>query len=415
MKKYISIILMIGALILSSFFSPATVLADSLNDDIDNTYIEINETTEDIDMLDETMKLEPNKLVFTPNSKFIEFLEETNREATVTQTDKGIRILVYNHSGDPTGHPIPPLKMTVPSGWQIMYSIEAINPSPQTVSEGIVNEKNFIYYVLVEKTGDVVYTENEILDWYLSMDIDSESITTTAPPIIPTESTTTTVITTEPNKLVFTPNSKFIEFLEETNREATVTQTDKGIRILVYNHSGDPTGHPIPPLKMTVPSGWKITYSIEAVDPSPQTVSEGIVNEKNFIYYVLVEKTGDAIYTENEILDWYLSMDIGSESITTTAPPIIPTESTTTTVTTTEVKPNTEQTTEPPTTGAGGSVTTETSTVPPTTTTGTETTLPQTGYSKWYQALIAAAMGMIGVGSTAIMKSGIFRKKENNS
>ena len=267
---------MIGALILSSFFSPATVLADSLNDDIDNTYIEINETTEDIDMLDETMKLEPNKLVFTPNSKFI-------------------------------------------------------------------------------------------------------------------------------------------EFLEETNREATVTQTDKGIRILVYNHSGDPTGHPIPPLKMTVPSGWKITYSIEAVDPSPQTVSEGIVNEKNFIYYVLVEKTGDAIYTENEILDWYLSMDIGSESITTTAPPIIPTESTTTTVTTTEVKPNTEQTTEPPTTGAGGSVTTETSTVPPTTTTGTETTLPQTGYSKWYQALIAAAMGMIGVGSTAIVRSGIFRKKENNS
>ena len=84
---------------------------------------------------------------------------------------------------------------------------------------------------------------------------------------------------------------------------------------------------------------------------------------------------------------------------------------TTATVTTTEVKPNTEQTTEPPVTG----VTTETSTVPPTTTTGTETTLPQTGYSKWYQALIAAAMGMIGVGSTAIVKSGIFRKKENNS
>lgn len=50
-----------------------------------------------------------------------------------------------------------------------------------------------------------------------------------------------------------------------------------------------------------------------------------------------------------------------------------------------------------------------------TTTTGTEATLPQTGYSKWYQALIAAAMGVIGVGSAAIVKSGIFRKKENNS
>ena len=89
---------------------------------------------------------------------------------------------------------------------------------------------------------------------------------------------------------------------------------------------------------------------------------------------------------------------------------------TTTTVTTTiTVETNTEQTTEPPATDAGGSVTTETSTVPPTTTTGTETTLPQTGYSKWYQALIAAAMGMIGIGSTAIVRSGIFRKKENNS
>ncbi len=50
-----------------------------------------------------------------------------------------------------------------------------------------------------------------------------------------------------------------------------------------------------------------------------------------------------------------------------------------------------------------------------TTTIGTETTLPQTGYSKWYQALIAAAMGVIEVGSAAIVKSGIFRKKENNS
>ena len=69
--------------------------------------------------------------------------------------------------------------------------------------------------------------------------------------------------------------------LEKTNREATVTRTDKGIRILVYNYYNDPTGHPIPPLKMTVPSGWQITYSIEAIDPSPQTVGEGIVSENN--------------------------------------------------------------------------------------------------------------------------------------
>lgn len=118
------------------------------------------------------------------------------------------------------------------------------------------------------------------------------------------------------NKLTFTPNPKFVKFLEETNREATVTQTDKGIRIAVYNHSNDPSGHPIQPLKMTVPSGWQITYSIEAIDPSPQTVGEGIVNGNGyFIYYVLVEKTGDVVYTENEILDWYLSMEIGSDNL----------------------------------------------------------------------------------------------------
>lgn len=100
----------------------------------------------------------------------------------------------------------------------------------------------------------------------------------------------------------------------------------------------------------------------------------------------------------------------------TTTAPTTPDATTTTTVTTTVTnETNTEQTTEPPTTDAGDGVTTETSTVPPTTTTGTETTLPQTGYSKWYQALIAAAMGMIGVGSTAIIKSGIFRKKEINT
>lgn len=45
----------------------------------------------------------------------------------------------------------------------------------------------------------------------------------------------------------------------------------------------------------------------------------------------------------------------------------------------------------------------------------TETKLPQTGYPKWYQSLIVVAIGMIGVGSTAIVKSGFFRKKKSNS
>lgn len=117
---------------------------------------------------------------------------------------------------------------------------------------------------------------------------------------------------------------------------------------------------------------------------------------------------------------WHLTMsgydniDL-PEPITTTATLPISTESTTTVTTTITIETDTKQTTEPPTTDAEDIATTETSTVPSTTTTGTETILPQTGYSKWYQALIAAAMGMIGVGSTAIVKSGIFRKKENNS
>ena len=138
-------------------------------------------------------------------------------------------------------------------------------------------------------------------------------------------------------------------------------------------------------------------------------VDEGYINDgsieypKDGLFTWLFTATGIKGYFDFSIHD--------HENKTTTSS----SSTTTTTVTTTiTAETNTEQTTEPPATDAGGSVTTETSTVPPTTT-GTETTLPQTGYSKWYQALIAAAMGMIGVGSTAIVRSGIFRKKENNS
>lgn len=119
-----------------------------------------------------------------------------------------------------------------------------------------------------------------------------------------------------------------------------------------------------------------------------------------------------------EIDSWLRNLDISSDNpnVETTQPNTTENTTTTTTVTTTVTnETNTEQTTEPPTTDAGNGVTTETSTAPTTTVAGTETTLPQTGYSKWYQALIAAAMGMIGVGSTAIVKSGIFRKKESNN
>ena len=135
-------------------------------------------------------------------------------------------------------------------------------------------------------------------------------------------------------------------------------------------------------------------------------VDEGYINDGT------IEYPQDGLFTwlfTATGIEGYFDFSIHDhENKTTTSSSSTTTPTTTTTVTTTI-------TTEPPATDAGGSVTTETSTVPPTTTTGTETTLPQTGYSKWYQALIAAAMGMIGVGSTAIVRSGIFRKKENNS
>ncbi len=115
---------------------------------------------------------------------------------------------------------------------------------------------------------------------------------------------------------------------------------------------------------------------------------------------------------------------VNDPSSATTATSASTTENTTTTTVTTiisgETNTNTEMTTMPITTDAEGNVSTETSTVPSTTTTvtetnSTETTLPETGYSKWYQDIIASAVGMVGVGSAAIIKSGVFRKKKNNS
>ncbi|MCM1226842.1 MAG: bacterial Ig-like domain-containing protein [Clostridium sp.] len=109
----------------------------------------------------------------------------------------------------------------------------------------------------------------------------------------------------------------------------------------------------------------------------------------------------------------YFEVTVNDPNSASTTTPASTTDITTTETTVT-TETGTEQTTAP-TTDTGDSVTTETSTVPPTTTVSTETKLPQTGYPKWYRSLIAAAMGMIGVGTAAIVKSGILRKKESNS
>lgn len=143
--------------------------------------------------------------------------------------------------------------------------------------------------------------------------------------------------------------------------------------------------------------GLSIQYEHYLKNPDKHAIA---LNSKMIKY----EEISDPVTAPDEITDQTTTASTTPDATTTT---------TVTTIVTDET--NTEQTTAPPTTDTGNSVSTETSTVPPTTTTGTETTLPQTGYSKWYQALIAAAMGMIGVGSTAIVRSGIFRKKESNS
>jgi hypothetical protein len=117
------------------------------------------------------------------------------------------------------------------------------------------------------------------------------------------------------NKLYFRQNPKFTEFLKSTDREATVAETDQGQRILVYNNSGNSSGNNIPYMKMTVPDGWKVTYSTEIESPLPKTVTSGSVLENAFIYYVLVEETNDVVYTDDEILSWYLSMEIGDDIV----------------------------------------------------------------------------------------------------
>lgn len=192
MRKSISIVLTMVILVLSSSVNSLRAQANSSNDIISDSHVENIKFNEDTDRFNHMTDNMDKKLSFTPNPKFIEFLEETNREVTVKQTENGMRILVYNYSNDPTGHSIPSLQMTVPCGWKVTYSTEIVEPLPQTVTNCIVNEQNFIYYVVVEKTGEFIYTEDEVLNWYLSMDIDIEpTISKTT-----TEYLNTTVTTT---------------------------------------------------------------------------------------------------------------------------------------------------------------------------------------------------------------------------
>ena len=383
MKKYISSFLMIGAIILSSFFSSTTVWADSSQSNMDNTYIINNETTENIDILNKLVEQKSNKLYFTPNPKFIEFLEETNREATVTQTDKGMRILVYNHSDDPTGHPIPSLKMTIPPGWQIVYSVEAIDPSPQTVGEGIVNETNFIYYVLVEKTGDVFYTDDEILAWYLSMNIGSESITTTAITDVTTTTTDTTITTTTDSMETTTETTTTSD--EESTATTTQTEITSTTTTVETTSSLSDT---------TTETNSATTTNVVTTDENETTASiETSTTETTTI-------ATTHIVSDEELCDWAVKDYEGKTGITPAGSEIEYTSEGTAVITLTDTDGNIlDVYTIDPTTGTG------------TESDGGEVNLPQTGYSKWYHTVAAVAACMIGVGGTIVVSSGVAKKK----
>lgn len=139
-----------------------------------------------------------------------------------------------------------------------------------------------------------------------------------------------------------------------------------------------------------------------------ELVNSIVLNEDRIEFVYSSEASGMILFTSfSEEINDGITTTLSTTDITTTTSTNIETTSTTTSITT--------ETTDESSSSDLTTASTETSTAPTTTTIGTETTLPQTGYSKWYQALIAAAMGMVGFGGTAIIKSGAFRKKQNNS
>ena len=119
----------------------------------------------------------------------------------------------------------------------------------------------------------------------------------------------------------------------------------------------------------------------------------------------IITTTTDMTTTTDDTTEEIISTT-NTESITTTA------TAPTTTVTTDEITTETDvqQTTVPTTTNTTGTNTTESSTAA-VTTTGTETTLPQTGYSKWHQVIAGLAVCMTGIGGAMVIGFGKLKKK----
>lgn len=128
-----------------------------------------------------------------------------------------------------------------------------------------------------------------------------------------------------------------------------------------------------------------------------------VMIEQKQIYHVIGDTDGILIFEEGD-----------HPTTTEVSATDIPTETSTTIVSTSGGITTSNEGTE---TTSSGDVTskTESTNTSVSTTTSTETTLPQTGYAMWYQVLIIAAMGMMGFGGFTIMKSGVFRRKDDES
>jgi hypothetical protein len=101
------------------------------------------------------------------------------------------------------------------------------------------------------------------------------------------------------------------------------------------------------------------------------------------------------------------TFEIITETVTTSDEGSTTTETnvTTTTVTNIVTTNETENTASTETNAA------TTETTPTTATTAGETTLPQTGYSKWYQVVAVVAACMTGIGGAMVVGSGVMKKK----
>jgi hypothetical protein len=149
-----------------------------------------------------------------------------------------------------------------------------------------------------------------------------------------------------------------------------------------------------------------------------------LILEQEEAYYVDCSEDGtvvnsELLYSEKQgsssIVDEVLL--VGSYKIYNDIAELPTTTNTTTSETTTKTNATTTTTTNIVTTNeTENTASTETNaitteTTPTTATTTGETTLPQTGYSKWYHVAAALAACMTGIGGAMVVGSGVMKKK----